>query len=287
MEENLRLYNKFKAVPENAKKPIAGGRLKGFTDISPIWRIKMLTESFGPCGIGWNAKVIDIRTITNESVGETAVFMDIELVYRESPDSEWSDPVFGTGGAKMVTSEKGGLYFDDEAYKKAYTDAISVACKSLGIGADVYWEKDRDKYGYSDKSERAPELIEEIFSYGAPNDINAISVKSKGRMVDQLNEKELEAFAEYLRTRKKQKTPQDDPAAESEVQKAEIVRIRKVLLNLAKGNGIDEKTMRQRAEAYLLEKDGVATKFDDMTLDQMIALKVHYPKAIKDVDQAS
>lgn len=28
----------------------------------------------------------------------------------------------------------------------ALTDAISVACKALGIGADVYWDKDSTKY---------------------------------------------------------------------------------------------------------------------------------------------
>ena len=28
----------------------------------------------------------------------------------------------------------------------ALTDAISVACKMLGMGADVYWYKDRTKY---------------------------------------------------------------------------------------------------------------------------------------------
>lgn len=37
-------------------------------------------------------------------------------------------------------------YLDDDAYKKAYTDAISVAAKALGIGADVYFEKDVTKY---------------------------------------------------------------------------------------------------------------------------------------------
>ena len=28
----------------------------------------------------------------------------------------------------------------------AYTDAISVACKALGIGADVYWQNDATNY---------------------------------------------------------------------------------------------------------------------------------------------
>ena len=49
-------------------------------------------------------------------------------------------------GSRLVSKENSGLYTDDECYKKAYTDAISVACKSLGIGADVYWEKDSTKY---------------------------------------------------------------------------------------------------------------------------------------------
>ena len=29
-------------------------------------------------------------------------------------------------------------HLNDEAYKMALTDAISVACKQLGVGADVY-----------------------------------------------------------------------------------------------------------------------------------------------------
>ena len=284
MADNLRLYNKFKGVPDNAKKPISGGRLKGFTDISPIWRIKTLTEAFGPCGIGWNVRCTGYRTETNEDVLETAVFVDVELVYRETPDSDWSAPVFGTGGAKLATSEKDGVHFDDEAYKKAYTDAISVACKSLGIGADVYWDRDTDKYSYGERTEEALSLIEEIFSYGTANDINAISVKSKGKMVDQLTDDELRKLAEFLRARKKPDAQPKD--GEPDAQKEEIIKVRKILLNLALGNGIDEKTMRMRAEAYIEKRDGAFTKFDDMTLDQLNAVKVKYVQVIKDGDQA-
>ena len=38
------------------------------------------------------------------------------------------------------------MYTSDECYKMALTDAISVACRALGVGADVYWEADRSKY---------------------------------------------------------------------------------------------------------------------------------------------
>lgn len=51
--DNLELYNKVRNVPQEAKKEIKGGRLKGMTDINPMWRIKTLTEQFGICGMGW------------------------------------------------------------------------------------------------------------------------------------------------------------------------------------------------------------------------------------------
>ena len=50
--ENLLIYNALREVPDEAKREIQSGRLKGKTDINPMWRIKALTERFGPCGIG-------------------------------------------------------------------------------------------------------------------------------------------------------------------------------------------------------------------------------------------
>ena len=287
MAENLRLYNKTKSVPDNAKKKIEGGRLKGMTDISPMWRIKMLTELFGPCGVGWNIRQTDFRMVTNDTLGETAVFVEVELMYRETPDAEWSAPIFGTGGAKLVAIEKGSIHLDDEAFKKAYTDAISVACKALGIGADVYWDRDADKYNYGDRSEEALELIEEIFSYGTPNDINAISVKSKGRMVDQLTDEELKALVEFLRAKNKPAAEPEQAPEQPDTQRAEIAKARKILLDLATVHGIDEPNMRKRAEAYIEKRDGKRTKFDDMVLAQLVAVKVKFTQAIKDADQAS
>lgn len=139
---NLDLYNKVREVPQEAKKQIQCGRLKGKTDINPMWRIKVLTEQFGPCGAGWYYKVIDK---TKEQVkNEVAVFVDIELYIKQ--DNEWSMPIYGTGGSMLATDEKNGIYVSDECYKMATTDAISVACKQLGIGADVYFESDKSKY---------------------------------------------------------------------------------------------------------------------------------------------
>ena len=54
--DNLEIYNSIRNVPQEAQKPIEGGRLKGKTDINPMWRIKALTEQFGPVGIGGSTK---------------------------------------------------------------------------------------------------------------------------------------------------------------------------------------------------------------------------------------
>lgn len=159
--ENLELYEKVRAVPEIARKEIKGGRLKGMTDINPMWRIKTLTEQFGVCGIGWKPEIV--RTWLDVGVGNEVV-ANVEIKLYVKVDGVWSDGIPGVGGSRFVAKETGGLFTDDEAYKKAYTDALSVACKSLGIGADVYWEKDSTKYSPTGdgqaKSEKCPTVSE-------------------------------------------------------------------------------------------------------------------------------
>ena len=140
--ENMTIYDACRSVPESAKKAITAGRLKGKTDINPMWRIKRLTEQFGPCGIGWYYK--PVRKWLETHGDETAAFVDIELYVKIG--GEWSMPIAGTGGSMFAARQKDGVYVSDECYKMATTDAISVACKQLGVGADVYWDADRTKY---------------------------------------------------------------------------------------------------------------------------------------------
>ena len=141
--ENLGIYNKVKEVPKNAQKSIKAGRLKGMTDINPQWRIEKLTEVFGPAGIGWYTEEIK-REFVNGANDEIMCFVDINLFIKQ--DGEWSKPIYGTGGSTFVAKESKGLYTSDEVVKMAYTDAISVACKQLGFGADIYWNKSDSKY---------------------------------------------------------------------------------------------------------------------------------------------
>lgn len=148
MEENrnsnLDLYNVFRVVPENAKKKIEAGRLKGMTDINPMFRIKSLTEQFGICGFGWYYEITK-QWLEQGADGVISAFVNINLYIKYN--GEWSKPICGTGGSTFVAKELKGLYTDDEAYKKALTDAISIACKSLGMCADVYYNKDVKNFG--------------------------------------------------------------------------------------------------------------------------------------------
>lgn len=131
---NLRFYDMGRSVPKNAQKQFDTGRFKG-TDINPMWRIKKLTEMFGPVGFGWYTEIVrQVEIPAGED--NMMVFVDINLYVKEG--DTWSKPIFGSGGNTIKTKGRG----DDEGYKKAYTDALSIACKALGIGADIWYSAD-------------------------------------------------------------------------------------------------------------------------------------------------
>ena len=134
---NLEIYNKVKSVPKNAQKLIKGGRLKGMTDINPMWRIKILTEIFGVMGFGWHYEIIEER-IEDGSEHQKVVFTKIHLFVKYN--DEWSKPIIGIGGSFFISKESKGLYTNDECFKMALTDALGSACKVIGIGSNIYWE---------------------------------------------------------------------------------------------------------------------------------------------------
>lgn len=121
MSDNMNLYNSVRTPPPEALREIKAGRLAGKSDINPMWRIKALTEQFGPCGEGWKYTIEKLWTEQGAN-GEIAAFALINLYYRI--EGQWSDPVPGIGGNSFVAKEKSGLYTSDECYKMAFTDAL-------------------------------------------------------------------------------------------------------------------------------------------------------------------
>lgn len=134
--ENLRIWGRVAQVPKGSLKQITGGRMNGKSDINPTWRLQAATEVFGPVGDGWNYDIVDLFTVPGVE-GELMCFAKVNVFYKKD-NGEWSEGVPGIGGNMLVVKEKAGLRSNDEGYKMAITDALSVAFKALGFGAEVY-----------------------------------------------------------------------------------------------------------------------------------------------------
>jgi hypothetical protein len=134
MPENLRHWSVLgKTDPKHTKRFKRSGGFEG-TAIQPIWAAQRMTEHFGPCGVGWVMEAPDFMTypVNNEML----VYCTVSIRYRDG--EAWSEPVYGVGGDKVAGTNKYGPFTDDEAFKKAYTDALSNAMKQIGVGADVH-----------------------------------------------------------------------------------------------------------------------------------------------------
>ena len=95
----MAIYGAFANTPKEAQRTIAAGKLKGMTDINPMWRIKTLTQQFGPCGDGWKVDVVDMKPF--EAGGEVMAHCVLALSWKKE-DGTWSEPVYGVGGSKMA-----------------------------------------------------------------------------------------------------------------------------------------------------------------------------------------
>lgn len=136
-EHNLRFYTDGCEVPADAIKPIKAGRLKGMSDVNPMWRMKRMTEIFGPVGFGWRYEIVKQWTETYGD--EVKCFCNVHLFVRDPETKEWSAPIPGNGGSAIVSQERNGTYVNDEGYKMALTDALSIAMKPLGIGGNIWY----------------------------------------------------------------------------------------------------------------------------------------------------
>lgn len=190
-ERNLRFYSRACDVPGDALKKIQAGRLKGMSDVNPMWRMKRMTEIFGPVGFGWK---YTIDRFWAETYGEEVkCFCNVSLYVRDPETKEWSDAIQGCGGSAIVSIERNGRYVNDEGYKMALTDALSIAMKPLGIGADVWYcgkanghnESKYEQYTQAQQQEaqvcytgaQLKQALAELNECKTPNDIQTLWAK--------------------------------------------------------------------------------------------------------------
>ena len=148
-DNHTELWDKVRRVPSEHLKPFDNGKFKG-TAIKPMWAVKVMTEIYGPMGTGWGVLAYSYRT---EDAGESRlVFCEMTVWYGTREHT-----VHGIGGDWLVRNGKG----DDEALKKAFTDALTNALKHLGVAADIHMNLwDGSKY----KDEKPAETPTEVVS---------------------------------------------------------------------------------------------------------------------------
>ena len=166
---NLEIWNKFNKPPLTALKKISGGRMNNKTDINPVWRMQVMTETFGPCGVGWRY-TIDKLWLEPGTEEQVCAFALVTVFVKQG--GGWSEPIPGIGGSMLVEKTKSGPYTSDEAYKMAVTDALSVAFKSLGVAAEIYLGNfDGSKY-LNQPKEESPDIAELTAKYYSECDKN-------------------------------------------------------------------------------------------------------------------
>lgn len=155
---NLDIWDKLgKTDPAHTKGFKRAGGFGG-TAIKPIYTTKKMTEEFGPAGLGWGMGEPTFQTVAG-SEGQVAVYCTVELWWTNGSSR---NSVYGVGGDMVVVKQSSGLRTDDEAFKKAFTDAMGNAMKHLGMSADVHM-------GLFDDSKYVQEMREEAKASSRPS----------------------------------------------------------------------------------------------------------------------
>jgi len=148
--KNMKIWETLSKTNPEFTKPLPGYGGKTLTTIDPMYQIQMMTDLFGPVGLGWKYKV-DYKYI------DGLVFAEVTIKYFTN---EWHEygPVCSV---QNLSKKNGGL--DDEAPKKAMTDAMTKAFSHLGMSADVFLGKfDDSKYVEQMKQEFSQPQPQEI-----------------------------------------------------------------------------------------------------------------------------
>lgn len=119
-----------KTDPKHTKGFKRSGGFSG-TALKPMWVWQRLTDYFGPMGKGWGCGQPSFQVVPTET--EILVYCTVSAWHGDPTNVLW-----GVGGDKCVSVNKYGPSADDEAFKKAFTDALMNAFKFIGVGADIH-----------------------------------------------------------------------------------------------------------------------------------------------------
>jgi uncharacterized short protein YbdD (DUF466 family) len=163
--KNMKIWETLSKTNPNYTKTAPSNYGKIITTIDPMYQIQMMTDLFGPVGLGWKYKV-DYKYI------DGLVFAEVTIKYFTN---EWHE--YGPVCSVQNLSKKNGN-LDDEAPKKAMTDAMTKAFSHLGMSADVFLGKfDDSKYVEQMKQEFSqPQKIPQPSGTEHDNNHDAVAI---------------------------------------------------------------------------------------------------------------
>ena len=133
---NTHLWDQLKVTdPRFTKDFTKVGGFRG-TAVSPLYYVKRLTEQFGPVGQGWGFEENDQKIV--DLTPRMIVYIQGRVWWKNPEDQKVYYTPYAWGGDFIATMGKNGPMYDDDAFKKAATDAFSKAVTYLGLGADVH-----------------------------------------------------------------------------------------------------------------------------------------------------
>jgi len=141
--QHMQIWDEVQTTDPDHTKPVSFGRK--FTAIDAHYQVKMATKQFGAIGHGWGYGTEFIETHLQD--GRILINCDLTLWWN-SKGKEWEGipgPDIGNsfgpirGCATLVTiNNDGKLKIDNDAPKKASTDALTKCLSHLGFNADVF-----------------------------------------------------------------------------------------------------------------------------------------------------
>lgn len=200
---NLRIWDELSKTDPRHTKPFK--RAGGFsgTALKPIWIVKRLTEQFGPCGEGWGIEQPDFQVVPGFN-NEVLVYCTVRC-WHGSPDRAF----YGVGGDKVITHIKANDKFnrperwesDDEAFKKAFTDAVNNAFKFVGVGADIHMGQFEDNKYVQDTTQEFETAENDAERQKVPG-ISAIKKRLNAMMIAGNAATEAEIFSALVKSNK-------------------------------------------------------------------------------------
>ena len=222
-EKNLWLWRINEQTDPAHTKPVKLGR--SFTAIDPHYQVKRATETFGPVGTGWGWDLAEEIVTLQGKDGEVSLFKaTVTIWYRHIENGEVCrcGPVVGMN---MIST---GGRVDEDAGKKAVTDALTKGLSYLGFSADVFMGL-YDDSRYVDNlrkqanqkldatGQRLPELLTKaVASLPTARDLDEVTImwKSIQAELKQLNPSQLDYMkARFAMRRNQLAPPAEDNAA--------------------------------------------------------------------------